>query len=683
MNARKQWKRTTVLLAAMLCCCMAWAQPVTAQDVAATQLYYGIEINDVLCGYAEFDLQKTVKNGREILAIHENVFALLTALGSSFNTRQTITYDVDLATGNFLRHSNDVEQGDTHIGAEYVVDGDVVYLTPLGEEKQKSIDLPQDVILPNTVYFPHLKRDFVDGKKDVMNYKTLQVRDGVVQDVVTTRLEDMEITVDGRTIQAFGVEEFSESLGLRVRMWIDPESAMLLRAEVMNRTVFRADADVVKRVKVADLDEGILVKTETRIADVQGISAMKVRARMEPVGAKLTEEGLNGPGQRFTGSVRENMVEGVFEISHARYDGTNAPPFPTQFSGDPELLPYLEASALIEADDAVLAGKARRITVGAADAWEAATRLSAWVAHNIAYAIPGGGTARKTYDVREGECGAHSLLLAAFCRTVGIPARVVWGCMYTPNLGGSFGQHAWNEIYMGEAGWIPVDATAMEVDFVDSGHLRVGEMESTVIALNAKDMEILDYRLGDGSVTEAQKDALAPYCGGYTSETVGGKVFEVSEQNGKLALQIPDKMTLIFNEPDENGIWPCQLSPKLMLEFTRDGDGEVSTMAIMEENRMPRVESEIDVPEDMPEELRPLLGSFELKALKAQFEVLYSDGHLTLKEPRGASYVLIARPDEDGFGTEDDSRRLIFARDDAGKVIAMVARHRTVLEKKR
>ncbi len=681
MRPQKQRQRTFALCAAMLCCLAAWTAPVTAQDDESTHLYYGIEIGGVLCGYAEFDLGKTVEDGRDILTIRENVFALLTALGSSFNSRQTITYDVDLATGNFLRHSNDVEQGDTRLGAEYVVDGDVAYLTALGEEKQRRIELPPDVILPNTVYFPHLVRDFVEGASVEQHYKTLQVRDGVVQDVVATRLEDMDITVDGRTVTAFGVEEFSESLGLRVRMWIDPETAMLLRAEIMNRTVFRADADVVKRVKVANLDEGILLKTDTRIADVQGISSMKVRARMEPVGAKLSEEGLNGPGQQFAGTVHENVVDGVFEISHARYDGTNAPPFPPDFSGDPELRRYLEPSALVEADDAVLAGKARRITVGATDAWDAATRLSAWVAHNITYAIPGGGTARKTYDIRAGECGAHSLLLAAFCRTVGIPARVVWGCMYTPNLGGSFGQHAWNEIYMGDAGWIPVDATAMEVDFVDSGHLRVGEMESTVIALNAKEMKVLDYQLGDGKVSEERRDALAAYLGGYTSPAVGGKIFEVLEQNGKLAVSIPDKMTLVFNDENENGIWPCQLSPKLMLEFTRDGDGAVTAMSIMEENRMPRVEDDAPIADDTPEDLRPLLGSFELTALKARFRIACADGRLLLKEPRGAEYRLVAETGSDQYRAEDGSREVRFERDAAGSVVAMIATHRTMLAK--
>ena len=29
-----------------------------------------------------------------------------------------------------------------------------------------------------------------------------------------------------------------------------------------------------------------------------------------------------------------------------------------------------------------------------------------------------------------------------------------------------------NEIYMGKAGWIPVDATTNEIDYIDPGHIR-------------------------------------------------------------------------------------------------------------------------------------------------------------------------------------------------------------------
>ena len=51
-------------------------------------------------------------------------------------------------------------------------------------------------------------------------------------------------------------------------------------------------------------------------------------------------------------------------------------------------------------------------------------------------------------------------------------------------------------MYMGEAGWIPVDSTLKEFDFVDSGHIRLGVHQSTATGMNGRRVEILDYRTG-------------------------------------------------------------------------------------------------------------------------------------------------------------------------------------------
>ena len=68
--------------------------------------------------------------------------------------------------------------------------------------------------------------------------------------------------------------------------------------------------------------------------------------------------------------------------------------------------------------------------------------------------------------------------------------------------GGCFYQHAWTEVYMGNAGWVAVDATAHEFDFVDAGHIRLGEKTS----FNPKAMKILDYQMDNESVENTVPD---------------------------------------------------------------------------------------------------------------------------------------------------------------------------------
>jgi len=69
--------------------------------------------------------------------------------------------------------------------------------------------------------------------------------------------------------------------------------------------------------------------------------------------------------------------------------------------------------------------------------------------------------------------------------------------MYTREYGGSFGHHGWTEIFMGEAGWLTVDVTIHETDYVDSGHIRLGVMDTKQTILNYQEMEVLEYKVGD------------------------------------------------------------------------------------------------------------------------------------------------------------------------------------------
>ncbi len=56
---------------------------------------------------------------------------------------------------------------------------------------------------------------------------------------------------------------------------------------------------------------------------------------------------------------------------------------------------------------------------------------------------------------RRGDCGEFSSLFAAWCRSAGIPARIVYGTW----AHGRMSAHAWNEFWLDGVGWVPVDAS--------------------------------------------------------------------------------------------------------------------------------------------------------------------------------------------------------------------------------
>lgn len=642
----------------------------------AEKLYYGIEANGVLCGYSEISISSMVKDGKEMVLLEQKTFTMQSALGSKFNTELRLTYHIDPATGRFSYHDSKVTQGPIELDSAIYIEGNTARFTSSTIDEEVTTALPSDVILENTVFFPHLKEDFVDDNLEKRTYQAYEVREAEVQETTYTKVGAEKLELVGKSYDALILDKLNHKTGLKVRLWLDTESAYLLKsAAPNNRMGYLADSTVVKRIKVVNLDESIIVRVDVAIGDVQAISYMKVRATLEPTGLWVTPESLTVPGQSFTGTVKENLIEGVFEIEHKRYDGANAPAFPPDFSGDESLKEYLEPEEFIESDDPILIRKAQEITEGSKDSWEAARRLSEWVAQNITYAIPGGGTARKTYDTRSGECGAHSILLAAFCRAVGIPARVVWGCMYTPNFGGSFGQHGWSEIYMGKVGWVPVDATAFETDYVDSGHIRVGVYQSPVTALNPQKMEVLDYRVGSGQLAETEQELLEKY-GAYVGEYVhpaNNNVFKVFVQDGSLTVDIPDKVVLALNDPDEEGLWYSKLSNRLYFIFKKDDSGEITEMELHELIPLPKKSTPEEIDQNIPEEFRSYLGSYVLAALQAEFMVRYEDGSLAVDDPLAKKTVKLQFPDEQGRWRDEFNKNTIFFDwDDEGNVKSMI-----------
>ena len=138
---------------------------------------------------------------------------------------------------------------------------------------------------------------------------------------------------------------------------------------------------------------------------------------------------------------------------------------------------------------------------------------------------------------------------------------------------------------------MPVDATAFEIDYADSGHIRIGIYQSPVTALNPKKMEILDYRVGSGQLVETEQELLEKY-GAYVGEYVhpaNNDVFKVFSQDGSLTVKIPGKVILAPNDPDQEGLWYSKLSDRLYFIFKKDDPGEITEMELHQLIPLPKI----------------------------------------------------------------------------------------------
>jgi hypothetical protein len=645
---------------------------------SADKLYYAMETQGEIYGYDEVSISRIEDNGKPLIRLKENLKSTSSLLGAHINTKIQSEYLIDPETGHFTSHEFDLDQESIklHITTTIEENRARIIQEPGGTEKE--VSLPSDVILGNSCFSPHLLKDFGQGGLDRKRYKTLDVLDREIHEITFAKRGTEQIELAGNRYNAIVFDTLNHETGAKVCLWINAENGYLLKAEGPTSILSLADKSVKHKIRRANIDDLIIARVDLAISDIHAISYMKVKATLEPVGNWITPQSLNISGQSFEGTVEDNLILGTFEVSHKRYDGGNAPPFPPDFSDNPELQPFLNPEDFIESDDPVLIRKARELTEGAGDSWEAAKRLSRWVAEEIGYDIPGGASARNTFDLREGECGAHSRLFAAFCRAVGIPARVVWGCMYVPNYGGGFGQHGWNEVYMGEVGWIPIDTTAREIDFADSGHIRLGILASKHIAFNPKQMEILDFRAGYhrfGEVKESGSlDEYESYIGRYRGPR---RMLKILVQNGNLAVDIPGKGIFELKEPNEEGLWFFKLTRDASISFHKDNSDRVRGMTIHSLARLPKKPQPETSAKNVPEEYRSYLGKYPIPMENDELTVSYRNKNLALKDSRGRIMNLEGPDEKRMWRDKRGKNKISFVVDDEGKVRAMVY-HETV-----
>jgi transglutaminase-like putative cysteine protease/tetratricopeptide (TPR) repeat protein len=157
-------------------------------------------------------------------------------------------------------------------------------------------------------------------------------------------------------------------------------------------------------------------------------------------------------------------------------------------AGD-EFAPFLNPTARINSKDPRIIALAKQIAGEDADGRSVARKIGEWTYRNLKWKKVESDTV-ETLASREADCLEHSELYVALARSLGLPARVVTGAALA---GGSFGAHAWVEIYLGK--WVEVDPTWGLMDRVDATHLRFdGDAFTSYAMLNQLDLEITSAR---------------------------------------------------------------------------------------------------------------------------------------------------------------------------------------------
>jgi len=138
-------------------------------------------------------------------------------------------------------------------------------------------------------------------------------------------------------------------------------------------------------------------------------------------------------------------------------------------TSDPEYLLYTKSERNIELTDAVRE-KAREIVGNETNPHLQAQMIYHYIietypySHVPHYALdsrePKVAESTHMFETGHGDCGTQSMLFAAFCRSLGIPARAIGG--YQMLLFETPSAHFWSEYYLPGYGWVPNDVTVAE-----------------------------------------------------------------------------------------------------------------------------------------------------------------------------------------------------------------------------
>jgi len=285
---------------------------------------------------------------------------------------------------------------------------------------------------------------------DSVAYTTWSPARSAPQRVQCTAEQLDAVTIDGAPAQLLRVKIVAEGEAAPRTAWFDASgrerrSELLLPFGVMVATEVATEPAMPGGELGADVFARTLIRSNVRLPGPRALDRLRVRVELDDPAAAMPVVG--GDDQRVVG--REGRAT-VIEIDRAE------PPAPGPSApGDVVGPEYLAASAIVDPSEPSVRAIAAEATVGAADPWAKAQRLTRWVAEHMTFdaGIAFAPAAELARD-RHGTCAGYAVLLASLLRAAGIPARVDMGLVYA---GGIFGGHAWVEARI-DRRWVPLDA---------------------------------------------------------------------------------------------------------------------------------------------------------------------------------------------------------------------------------
>lgn len=308
------------------------------------------------------------------------------------------------------------------------VQGDILVLDANGR--------PLTLSLQSPVYLSAVLWDAV-GRAGLAENQSMTIS---MFDPLTMTPQPVRITALGmERIEIMGAWQTSrklsvEVMGSRQIAWIDAGGSVLQEQGVMGITLKKISPEEAMGsglVAGEDLTLAVSVPADRVITDAEKLSRLVLRIT----------------GVEIAGTERQHFEGGVLTLSREDLSGLSE----QYFDGPAE---FLAPSALIQSDHPKITNQLRQIISEKDTPLARIQKITGWIFKNIEKRpVLSVSNALETLENRMGDCNEHAVLLAAFARAAGIPARIEVGLVH---LLDRFYYHAWNSVFLGK--WITVDA---------------------------------------------------------------------------------------------------------------------------------------------------------------------------------------------------------------------------------
>lgn len=434
------------------------------------ETWMGAYIGEKKVGYLSLKIEQADYDGIKGYRIANVLNNHLTVLGADLNQLVTTVVRTDESFAPLIEDFSMASGGKTtRVRATFHKDTIECVISAGSGSRTQTVPIPEGANLIGDSLFavPDIRPEIgSEHKMHYFNPLTLSVEE------LTVKIERRErIEVGGKQYDAIILKNITPMGEMTV--WQEPGGEMLQVQAVMGiRMVRQTEKEAMSGIETGAAQDFAVL---TSVKPSKPIPSPRELKKLD-----IVLKGLDGSRMAISDSRQKaapiagdpDAVE--FVINAATFDKSKSVERPVT---DPALQEELSATAYLDHDLSAVTNQAREIVGDEKSAYQACSKIRAWVFANMK-TDPGIGITRSASDVlksRVGVCRDYAILFAALARSVGIPARVAAGLIYT---NGGFYYHAWVECYVGQ--WVPFDAT-LPTDFVDATHIKLAEGDATAM----------------------------------------------------------------------------------------------------------------------------------------------------------------------------------------------------------